>query len=229
MNRGNVAQSIGAQAIGVTQPFAAAQILDTMKNTSHTQKSVIEIRKYSNRRFYDATHSRHLTLEEIHRLVKSGQAVRVTDNRTSSDITAKVLTQIILDLDAPKLELFPAPFLAEIIRVNDQLVKGFYEKFFHQALRAFLNFQKALESQLNDHGAFPALFPPMAHWTQPFVNPFGFGHSTPENNRSEPPPSPPDAVTLADLHRRITELQTQVARSKKARPRRSRSKPTGRG
>ena len=228
MNRGNVTQSNGEPAIEVPQSFAFAQILNAMKTTPNPQKSVIEIRKYSNRRFYDATHSRHLTLEEIHRLVKSGQAVRVTDNRTSSDITAKVLTQIILDLDAPKLELFPAPFLAEIIRVNDQLVKGFYEKFFHQALRAFLNFQKALESQLHDHGAFPALFPPMAQWTQPFVNPFGFGHSAPENTRSEPPPSSPDSATLADLHRRITELQTQVARSKKARTRRSRSKPTNR-
>jgi polyhydroxyalkanoate synthesis repressor PhaR len=199
-----------------------------MKTAPKPQKSVIEIRKYSNRRFYDATHSRHLTLEEIYRLVKSGQEVRVTDNRTSSDITAKVLTQIILDLDAPKLELFPAPFLAEIIRVNDQLVKGFYEKFFHQALRAFLNFQRALESQISDHGPFPAIFPPMAHWTQPLVNPFGFGHTTPENTRSEPPPSPPDSATLSDLQRRIAELQTQVAGSKKARARRSRSKPTSR-
>jgi polyhydroxyalkanoate synthesis repressor PhaR len=228
MNRGNAAQSSGERVIEVPPSFAFAQILNAMKTAPNLQKSIIEIRKYSNRRFYDATHSRHLTLEEIHRLVKSGQAVRVTDNRTSSDITAKVLTQIILDLDAPKLELFPAPFLAEIIRVNDQLVKGFYEKFFHQALQGFLNFQKALESQLNNHGAFPALFPPMAHWTQPFVNPFGLGHGAPENTRSEPPPSSPDSATLADLHRRITELQTQVARSKKARTRRSRSKPTDR-
>ena len=29
----------------------------------------LEIKKYANRRYYDATHSRHLTLEEIRALI----------------------------------------------------------------------------------------------------------------------------------------------------------------
>src|SRR6266852_910970 len=51
----------------------------------------LEIKKYPNRRYYDATHSRHLTLDEIRALVQQGYDIRVIDARTSADITAQVL------------------------------------------------------------------------------------------------------------------------------------------
>src|SRR5690349_9860232 len=119
----------------------------------------VEIRKYPNRRYYEAGRSRHLTLDEIRSLIRQGQDVRVTDSATGTDITAKVLTQIILELDAPKLDLFSAPLLTEMIRVNDQLIKGFFEKFFHQALAAFLEYQRHFESQIRQGRVLPALFP----------------------------------------------------------------------
>ena len=69
----------------------------------------LEIKKYPNRRYYDATHSRHLTLDEIRTLVQQGYDLRVVDARTSADITAQVLTQIILELDTPKVDSLPVP------------------------------------------------------------------------------------------------------------------------
>ncbi len=42
----------------------------------------LEIKKYANRRYYDATHSRHLTLEEIRALILQGFDIRVTDAKT---------------------------------------------------------------------------------------------------------------------------------------------------
>src|SRR5208337_4193439 len=90
----------------------------------------LEIKKYANRRYYDATHSRHLTLEEIRSLVQQGLDVRITDGRSGADLTAQVLTQIILELDTPKLDSLPVPLLARLIRMNDSLVKDFIEKYF---------------------------------------------------------------------------------------------------
>ena len=197
-----------------------------MKTPPAAPKNVFEIRKYPNRRYYNATHSRHLTLEEIHNLVKAGHEVRVIDNQTSSDITTKVLTQIILDLDTPKLDLLPAPLLAEMIRVNDQLLLKFYEKFFHQALHAFLNFQTALEAQLKHKDVLPALFPPVPAWTQAMLNPFGFEQPAPGEPREGTPPPQPLSATLTEMQRQLKELQTQLARSQKLKPRRSRSRQT---
>ncbi len=83
------------------------------KNT--TSGKLLEIKKYPNRRYYDATRSRHVTLEEINNLIRDGYEVRVTDSKTGQDITAKVLAQIILELDSPKLGIFPVPLLHRLI------------------------------------------------------------------------------------------------------------------
>src|SRR4249919_3233091 len=105
----------------------------------------IEIRKYPNRRYYDASRSRHLTLEDIRGVIRQGANVRVVDSQTGTDITSKTLLQMILEYETPKVDLFTAPLLMALIRVNDQVVKGFFEKFFHQALTSFFAFQNQLE------------------------------------------------------------------------------------
>jgi polyhydroxyalkanoate synthesis repressor PhaR len=108
----------------------------------------IRIRKYPNRRYYDATHSRHVTLEEIHQIIRDGRDVAVTDSRSGEDITAKVLAQIIIELDPLKLDVFPAAMLHGIIRSNEQLITDFVDKYFNQALTAFLESKRAYEQFL---------------------------------------------------------------------------------
>src|ERR1051326_7599025 len=118
-----------------------------MDTTSGNGK-VLDIRKYPNRRYYDSTRSKHVTLEEINSLIREGYEIRVTDSKTGEDITAKVLAQIILELDSPKLEVFPVPLLHRLIRSNQALVTEFVEKYFNQALAAFLDSQRNLEESM---------------------------------------------------------------------------------
>src|SRR5215813_5394423 len=152
----------------------------------------LEIKKYPNRRYYDATHSKHLTLDEIQGLIQQGYDIRVVDAKTSSDITAQVLTQIILELDTPKLDSLPVPLLVRIIRMNDQLIKDFIEKYFNQALKSFLEYQQQLEEQFRHAHGLPSMFSPVASWTkaifQPFTTAFGprEGTSTQTANPTTP-------------------------------------------
>jgi polyhydroxyalkanoate synthesis repressor PhaR len=90
-----------------------------------TQRPLLAIRKYSNRRLYDTTRSRHITAEDLYRLVREGHDVVVTDSATGADITHQVLAQMIVEREAPKLEAFPAALLHEIIRANQQMWKRF--------------------------------------------------------------------------------------------------------
>ena len=76
----------------------------------------LEIKKYANRRYYDAANSRHLTLDDIRSLLQRGQNLRIIDVASSSDITSRVLTQIILESDPEKLDLLPQTFLASLLR-----------------------------------------------------------------------------------------------------------------
>ena len=80
------------------------------QDRSAARNGVFEIKKYPNRRFYDVTRSRHVTLNDLYELVQVGERILVTDSKTGADITNIVLTQIILEHDPPKLDLFPAAF-----------------------------------------------------------------------------------------------------------------------
>jgi polyhydroxyalkanoate synthesis repressor PhaR len=93
-----------------------------------TPHGLLQIRKYSNRRLYDATNSRHLTADELYRLIREGHDVAVTDSATGADITHHVLTQMIFERELPKLEVFPTTLLYEIIRANQQMWKRLAEQ-----------------------------------------------------------------------------------------------------
>ena len=101
----------------------------------------LDIRKYPNRRYYDSTRSRHVTLEEIHSLIRDGYEVQITDSKSEQDITAKVLGQIIIELDPPKMGVFPVPLLHRLLRSNEQLANDFITRY-NQALSAFLDSQR---------------------------------------------------------------------------------------
>lgn len=138
-----------------------------------SETQMVELRKYPNRRYYDATHSRHVTLEEIQTMVRDGCEVRVTDSASGDDITAKVLTQIILDLDSPKLSIFPVPLLHRLIRANEALARDFVDKYFNQALVSFLDSQRQFEQYLRQSMLLPTAPPAMADWTRFMLSPFG--------------------------------------------------------
>ena len=87
-----------------------------MAQDERSEPKRLEIKKYANRRYYDATHSRHLTLEEIRALIQQGYDIVVIDAQTSNDITGQVLTQIILELDTSKIDSLPVPLLASTAR-----------------------------------------------------------------------------------------------------------------
>lgn len=108
----------------------------------------LDIRKYANRRFYDATHRRPVTQQDIYRFIRDGHEVRVTDARSGKDITVRVLAQIILDMDEMKLAVFPVELLHRLIQSNEAIMRDFVDKYFNQALMLFLASRRSFEEQL---------------------------------------------------------------------------------
>jgi len=176
----------------------------------------LEIKKYPNRRYYDATHSRHLTLDEIRSLLQQGYDIRVVDTKTSADITAQVLTQIILEFDAPKLDSLPVPLLVRIIRMNDQLIKDFIEKYFNQALKSFLEYQKQIEEQFRQAHGLPSVFSPVASWTKAMFEPFAtaFGGRESGGSATEPPATPPKNEEPSKSKKVKSKATSRPARAK---------------
>lgn len=185
----------------------------------------LDIRKYPNRRYYDSTRSRHLTLDEIRSLIREGYDLRITDSKTGMDITGQVLTQIILELETPKLDLFPVPLLVRMIRVNDQFVKDFIEKYFDSALRSFVDYQQQFEQSMRQVPGM--VYPPVSAWTKAMLHPF----TSAFNPASTPPPQAPvppseETIKLLEL---ISDLQQQVQELRQSRPAKAKSRRAAKG
>jgi polyhydroxyalkanoate synthesis repressor PhaR len=184
----------------------------TMAERTDADSKRLDIRKYPNRRYYDSTRSRHLTLDEIRSLIREGYDIQVTDSKTGADITGQVLTQIILELETPKLDLFPVPLLMRMIRVNDQLVKDFMEQYFNQALRPFIDYQQQFEQSLRQMRGLPVVYPPVSAWTKAMLHPFTAAFGSPKQETEKAPATPPQET--AKLLELIQDLQKQIQEMK---------------
>lgn len=54
-----------------------------------------KIKKYVNRKLYDSTDKKYITLKGIAELIKAGEQVTVTDNKTGEDVTSGIITQVL--------------------------------------------------------------------------------------------------------------------------------------
>lgn len=79
------------------------------------------IKRYGNRRLYDAKLSRCVTMAEIADMVRQGEDVRVVDGDNGEDLTKRVLVQIILEVqNASQLEMLPIGLLHQLIAAKSQ-------------------------------------------------------------------------------------------------------------
>jgi polyhydroxyalkanoate synthesis repressor PhaR len=81
------------------------------------------IKRYTNRKLYDTDQSRYVTLEDIARLVRENEEVRVIDNETQDDLTAVTFAQIILEEEKRKTNLVSVPFLRKLIHSGEAAVQ----------------------------------------------------------------------------------------------------------
>jgi polyhydroxyalkanoate synthesis repressor PhaR len=81
------------------------------------------IKRYTNRKLYDTDQSRYVTLEDIARLIRQNEDVRVIDNETQDDLTAVTFAQIILEEEKRKTNLVSVPFLRTLIHSGEAAVQ----------------------------------------------------------------------------------------------------------
>ena len=80
------------------------------------------IKRYGSRKLYDTEESRYVSLDELAGWIRSGQHIRVIDNKTADDVTSQTLTQIISEEGRKGTALLPNDLLHELIRIGEQAV-----------------------------------------------------------------------------------------------------------
>src|SRR5215475_2491137 len=82
------------------------------------------VKRYSNRKLYDTSESRYVTLEEISRWVKAGEEVRVLENESGEDLTAVTFAQIILEEERKGGGFISIPLMRDLIRHGGEALQG---------------------------------------------------------------------------------------------------------
>lgn len=198
----------------------------------------VVIKKYANRRLYNTRSSTYVTLDHLSEMVKEGVDFVVFDAKSNDDITRQVLTQIIFDEESRGENLLPIQFLRQLIRFYGASMQSFVPSYLEMSLDAFTKQHETTGGQWGKmfSGAAPtypafeeqvrqnmALFDRAMKMFTPFSYPLA-------TDAAAPPPQPaptstaptsaaqvspakaqdPSADSLAELKRRIEEMQQQI-------------------
>jgi len=195
----------GAEA-GLGVSAQKERVMTSADQSVEYSSEPVLITRYPNRRLYDRSQGRYVTLPEIAELVRKGRTVTVRDSKTGEDLTRSILTQIILEHYPERMELFPVGVLNSMIQANDTTLR-----FLREYLQQSLTYLELLQRPA---AVNPLLLP--IQWMRTFLpNPAPLPDSP-------LPPADADATTLlrriADLERRLDELQGEAGKSERAAP-----------
>jgi polyhydroxyalkanoate synthesis repressor PhaR len=118
----------------------------------------VVIKKYGNRRLYDADASRYVTLGEVAEKVREGAEVRVVDAKSAEDLTQQTLTQVIME-DTNTARLLPVPLLHQLIRMGDDALADFLGRYVTRALELYLQARTGMGA-VGAFNPFAAAFTP---------------------------------------------------------------------
>lgn len=176
--------------------FAACQ--GTKIKKFHMAQTVI-IKKYENRRLYDATNSRYVNLDEVAQLVQQGHDVQVIEAASGEDITRVILTQIIAEGAKNSESNFPLDILRQMVIVSGRASQESAIRYTKAMLDLYKNTYQAMA---------------------PALNPFEFLHNplgaAPAHAPGAAPANPPRATEGATAPQEMDRLQQRIAELEKA-------------
>jgi len=117
------------------------------------------IKKYANRRLYDASISKHVTLSDIRELLVKGEKIRVVEDKTGEDITRLILLQVISEQEQFGQPILTTQLLESIIRFYGGPMQDFMSRYLELSVRAFMSQQESMQEHVTRalHSAPPPL------------------------------------------------------------------------
>src|SRR5918992_6110822 len=102
------------------------------------------IKKYANRRLYDASQSRHITLDDVRNMVIAGERIKVVEDKTNEDITRLILLQVIADQEQFGRPILSAALLETLIRFYGNSLQTFLSAYLEKSVETFVHEQEGL-------------------------------------------------------------------------------------
>lgn len=122
------------------------------------EKDPITIKKYANRRLYNTSTSKYVTLDDLAVMVKAGDIFVVVDAKSGDDITRPVLTQIIFEEEAKGENLLPVSFLRQLIQFYGDSLQSMVPNYLEASMDAFSSNQDRMREYVDGTGG-RSMFP----------------------------------------------------------------------
>ena len=106
------------------------------------------IKKYANRRLYDSTGSRHVTLDDIRKMIVSGDKVKIVDDKSGEDLTRAVLLQVISEQEQFGTPVLSLELLESIIRFYGNPVQEMLTRYMEQSVGSLVRQQQAMRAEM---------------------------------------------------------------------------------
>jgi polyhydroxyalkanoate synthesis repressor PhaR len=107
--------------------------------------ATVLIKKYGNRRLYDTSDSRYVTLDELAAKIRSGVDLRIVDAQNGEDLTQATLTQIVLET-GNAAKFLPVQLLTQMIRLSDDALAEFFSRYVTGALDLYLQAKRGVQT-----------------------------------------------------------------------------------
>ena len=107
------------------------------------------IKKYANRRLYDASQSRHVTLEDIREFIMHGEKITVVEDKSGEDITRLILLQVIAEQEQFGKPILSTQLLESIIRYYGNGMHEFMSRYLDRSVETFSRQQEQLQGQIS--------------------------------------------------------------------------------
>jgi len=106
------------------------------------------IRKYANRRLYDAQDSRHVTLDDLRKLIAAGERIKVVDDKSGEDLTRNILLQIIASQEQFGTPVLSTQLLEAIIRFYGNPIQQMLTTYLERSIGGLLRQQNVMQAEM---------------------------------------------------------------------------------
>ncbi|UCF92843.1 MAG: polyhydroxyalkanoate synthesis regulator DNA-binding domain-containing protein [Desulfobacterales bacterium] len=143
----------------------------------------IKIKKYPNRRLYDTVNSTYVTLNQVSDLIKAGHQVKVVDAKSKEDVTAFILTQIIMEQAKNGSWTLPVSLLHLVIQFGESVLNDFFEKYLEKTIQNYLAYRHTMDEQFERYLDLGLNLSQMTQKTIKELTPLAFAHLSSKNLR----------------------------------------------
>ncbi len=174
----------------------------------------VTIKKYSNRRLYDSTNKKYVTLDDIAALIREGNEVKVIDSQTGADISKVILIQVVLESEKNKEDILPVSFLHMLIKYGNKVAKDFFENYFLMMFQPYFSVQENFKKNMmlwQEMGWLPpgVKVPSTPEGMNSFAAP-GTSEAASKEEASKEESLPQTAREVEYLKEKIKELEKRV-------------------